>query len=81
MRMKLYNKTTNKEIKVGLITKTCRGKAVEVLGMTPPHKPSSTGRVYLLEINTQWKQEHFPSVINAEWRVVEPAPRCENCDE
>lgn len=33
-----------------------------------PHKPSSTGRVYVSVENSTSVREYFPSVIGAEWR-------------
>jgi hypothetical protein len=34
-----------------------------IIGGTPPHKPSSTGRVF-----TGSGREYFPSVFNMTWR-------------
>ena len=44
-----------------------RGEPLTLTGMAPPHKPSSTGRVYVTaQFGT--KGEYFPSVIGGEWR-------------
>jgi hypothetical protein len=44
---------------------TFRGEACKVVGGSPPHKPGSTGRVWL-EFKRH-KQEVFPSVVNLQW--------------
>lgn len=39
-----------------------------VEGGTPPHKPSSTGRVWVrLLDNAKWNREFFPTVFNMKW--------------
>lgn len=43
-----------------------RGDIATLLGGTPPHKPSSTGRVYVRDVNGNC-QEFFPSVFNLKW--------------
>ena len=40
---------------------------VKVVGGSAPHKPESTGRVY---VKGKWEAQYFPSVINAQWRRV-----------
>tara|TARA_B110000967_G_C18901607_1_gene575802 strand:+ start:3497 stop:3748 length:252 start_codon:yes stop_codon:yes gene_type:complete len=46
-----------------------RGEKWVVEGGTPPHKPSSTGRVWVrLPDNSTWNEEFFPSVFGMEWR-------------
>jgi len=44
---KLVNKTTGAEITIGDTVNDFRGDAWIVRGFTPPHKPSSSGRVLL----------------------------------
>ena len=44
-----------------------RGEAATMLGGTPPHKPSSTGRVYV-QTNMGHRCEFFPSVYNLTWQ-------------
>ena len=39
-----------------------------VQGGTPPHKPSSTGRVWVATNGGEWNREFFPTVFNLEWR-------------
>ena len=39
-------------------------------GGSPPHKPSSTGRVWVrLADDSTWNREFFPSVFGMEWRL------------
>lgn len=64
---KLVNEKTNREIKMGSIVKDFRGDKLKVIGFTPPHKPSSTGRVRVSE--NGYETEYFPGVINA--KIVE----------
>ena len=33
----------------------------------PPHKPSSTGRIWVKRKDEDWGQEFFPSVFNCKW--------------
>lgn len=66
--MQLVYETTNKPVQIGDVTETFRGESVVVLGIVKPHKPSSTGRVYVKFVDTTGSgQEFFPSVINAKW--------------
>lgn len=65
---KLINIETGKEIKVGDVVITFRGEFAELLSFTSPHKPSSTGRVYIQSFNNESslaRREYFPSVIGA----------------
>ena len=65
--MRLVYETNGNEVKVGDKTATFRDDTVEVIYITKPHKPSSTGRVGVRFINEQHTVEFFPGVINAEW--------------
>ena len=62
--MKLIDQDTRKEIKPGDVVTDFRGDKATLVSFTAPHKPSSTGRVCLLEEGQQ--REYFPGVINAE---------------
>ena len=42
-------------------------KKFEVSGGSPPHKPSSTGRVYGSWTNTEGSREYFPTVFGLRW--------------
>lgn len=57
---------TGEPVRVGDKAKTFRGKRVTVTGMREPHKPSSTGRVYVKE--GAHEAQYFPSVIGASWK-------------
>ena len=43
-----------------------RGEIATLLGGTPPHKPSSTGRVYVRDADGN-KCEYFPSMFGLKW--------------
>jgi len=66
--MKLYisGKLAVKEQEV----ETFRGEKGILKGWREPHKPSSTGRVYvILDNDKAWgENEWFPSVINGEFK-------------
>ena len=36
----------------------------------PPHKPGSTGRIWVREWGQNWSQEFFPGVFNCKWVEV-----------
>ena len=61
--MKLVHCSTGKEVMIGDAVTLRDGDVVTVKYITEPHKPSSTGRVGLVERNI----EYFPNVIGAEW--------------
>jgi hypothetical protein len=61
--MKLVYSASSKEVMIGDTVTLRDGEVVTVRYITEPHKPSSTGRVGLVEIST----EYFPNVIGAEW--------------
>lgn len=46
-----------------------RGESATVEGGAPPHKPASTGRVYVVEApdGSRFAREYFPSVFGLEW--------------
>lgn len=49
-----------------------RGEPATVSGGAPPHKPASTGRVYVVEgtdlaNGSHYSREYFPSVFGLEW--------------
>lgn len=55
-----------KELHIGDKLKTFRGEKVTLIGMTKPHKPSSTGRVFVWFTNGT-TGEYYPSVVGATW--------------
>ena len=65
--MKLIDKKTGRELRIGDKALTSQyGTEVTILGMSKPHKPSSTGRVFL-ELADGTASEYYPAVINARW--------------
>jgi len=64
--MKLINSNTLREIKIGDSVQTFRGERGILTGFTEPHKPSSTGKVYVNtggDFDNQW----YPSVIGGQF--------------
>jgi hypothetical protein len=57
----LVHEETNEEVEAGASVTSFRGEPDVVKGGTPPHKPSSTGRVW---VNGG---EFFPSVFGLKW--------------
>lgn len=58
---------TRQPVKTGDIVHI-RNKPYTVTGTAEPHKPASTGRVYVQAMNdSRANAQYFPSVINAEW--------------
>jgi hypothetical protein len=59
--MKLI-KENGSEVRIGQLVFTFRGELVEILDFTAPHKPSSTGRVYVKFADGSTRG-FFPSVV------------------
>lgn len=55
------------DVSLGQIFYTFRGEEVELTGGRPPHKPSSTGRIYVEPFGGGPTSEYFPSVCNLKW--------------
>lgn len=55
------------EVSVNEIVETFRGEEVMLTGGRPPHKPSSSGRIYVDHVNQGYSSEFFPSVCNLKW--------------
>ena len=65
--MKLVYSCNKEPVMIGDVVHI-RNEAFSVWMITEPHKPSSTGRVYVKPYDgTGCGQEYFPSVINAVW--------------
>lgn len=64
---KLINEKTGEEILMNTEVADFRGDPLTVVGFAAPHKPSSTGRVYVTK--NGMSREFFPSVIGA--KIVE----------
>ncbi len=64
----LVHKETKEPVETKELTLTRDGEAWVVEGGTPPHKPSSSGRVWVrLTDNPEWNREFFPNVFEMEW--------------
>lgn len=67
----LHDSDTGELILPGDVVEFFRtGEQAEVTGGRPPHKVSSTGRVYVKPIGSTDIREYFPSVFNLKWRYV-----------
>jgi len=56
----VHNKTSI-PVEIGEIVKSFRGDVYKILGGTPPHKPSSSGKVWVENA------EYYPEVFNLKW--------------
>ena len=57
----LVHKDTSAPVQVGETVKSFRGDEQIVLGGTPPHKPSSSGKVWVENA------EYYPDVFGLKW--------------
>ena len=67
--MQLVYTKTNVPVETGDIVDLRDGKVV-VEYIKEPHKPSSTGRVCVKYVESNWSMEYFPIVIGAEWMTT-----------
>lgn len=67
--MKLvYTEDKTREVKLGDEVTLKDGEIVTIQTIERPHKPSSTGRVYVKgRRKNDFARGYFPSVIGAEW--------------
>jgi hypothetical protein len=63
--MTLVYESTGRLVKEGDIVKTFRGDECKVIKMTPPHKCSSTGLIYVEQNKSI--SGFYPSVVGAVW--------------
>jgi len=68
---RLINDSDGSEIRTGDECETFRGEKVTVVHMSPPHKPSSEGKVVVKFVDQDWQQELYPSVIGATYEKGE----------
>ena len=65
---KLINTLTGEKVIIGEVVKDFRGDEAVIVGFTPPHKPSSSGRVHVRPIESRADEmstrEYYPSVFN-----------------
>ena len=68
---KLCYDESGEEVQIG-DTLGLKDKTIVVVdSIQKPHKPSSTGRVYVKELGASNARGYFPSVIGATWQEVE----------
>ena len=66
--MRLIKESTGETIKTGDIVQDFRGHRWMLEGGREPHKPSSSGFVWLRSIDGRGtSREFYPSVIGAKW--------------
>ena len=66
--MRLINTTTRQPINTGAIVQDFRGQRWVLEGGRPPHKPSSTGFIWVRSVDGRGlSREFYPSVIGAQW--------------
>ena len=66
----LVHTETKQAVETKELTHTRDGEAWVIEGGTPPHKPSSSARVWVrLLDNAEWNREFFPNVFNMEWKL------------
>ena len=63
---KLVDARNGKEILVGTLRPTSRNEVVKVVGLHPPHKPGSTGKVSV-ELRSGSGMLYYPVVIGAKF--------------
>lgn len=66
--MRLIHKKTGETVQRGDVVTLSRGERVVIKGWCMPHKPSSTGRIYVREqgdLNDE--REYFPDIAGCEW--------------
>lgn len=66
--MKLYKKKTNKELRIGDEV-SFHGKKWIIRRLEPPHKPDSSGRVYISpKYSREMSQGYYATVFGSEFR-------------
>ena len=66
--MKLVYEETGEPVKIGDVVRTMsQDSPLVVRHIQEPHKPASTGRVYVEPKGGNGWREYFPSVIGAKW--------------
>lgn len=65
--MRLVYQGTDTEVKVGDIVRLTDDECVKVAYFREPHKPSSSGKVLVENMETGFKREYYVGVIGAHW--------------
>lgn len=74
--MKLYIGST--QVTPGMRVTTSNGEKGTIESFSAPHKPSSTGRVYVhIHGESKYAREYFPNVIDADWKFPCQMPDCD----
>ena len=63
----LVDSETLQPIQMGEVRTLSDSKKVKVIGWVEPHKSSSSGKVYVEYIDTDWTMTYYPSVIGAKF--------------
>lgn len=58
---KLVDEKTNAPVSMGQAIVSFRGEEMKLLGGNPPHKPSSSGKIWVED------GEYYPSVFGLKW--------------
>lgn len=66
-KWKLVDIETGAEVKFGDLRKTFRDESVTVTGFQPPHKPESTGKVFVNYKDDGGPAQFYPSVIGCRY--------------
>ena len=67
---RLLDVETGAELKVGDERTTFRGEHVRITDLQPPHKPESTGKVYVKYVGEETTGGYYPNVIGARFEEV-----------
>jgi len=65
--MQLIHEKTRLPVKVGDTVTSFRGEETVIRWIEEPHKPASTGRVYVSKESTDMQAAYFPSVFGLVW--------------
>jgi len=60
----------SKEVNVGDTVYFRDNRPAEVVSFAPPHKASSTGKVYVRETGRQYSQAYYPQVFDCKYLEV-----------
>jgi hypothetical protein len=67
---KLVHESTGKDVYLSELVVDFRGDKSIVKGGSAPHKPSSTGRVWVSDITNRYHSDYFPSIFGLKWREL-----------
>ena len=67
---KLVHQLTQKDVWQNELVQDRDGQNYVIKGGNPPHKPSSSGRIWVTDITNTHNREYFPSVCGLKWTQV-----------